>query len=247
MCRRAASASIPTRMRSRPTPPSRPLRPTRTTDRPIPGAPYGERRRGRLSPVRAADRNRSTSCGTLLHGRTTRTMGRGSTRARIKEMALELFTKQGYEGTSLREIAEHLGVTKAAVYCHFKTKEGILAELLQERTQPIEDVIAWAEAQPLRPDVQQEALRRYEGALAHAAPIFTILREPGKPARPRGRGLVPRAVDADIGPVPASRSRPGRPGPCRHRSDRRTHSRWSAVGRRRHCGRETGCCSDRRT
>ncbi|KPC84783.1 TetR/AcrR family transcriptional regulator [Streptomyces mutomycini] len=104
-------------------------------------------------------------------------MGRGSTRARIKEMALELFTKQGYEGTSLREIAEHLGVTKAAVYCHFKTKEGILAELLQERTQPIEDVIAWAEAQPLRPDVQQEALRRYEGALAHAAPIFTILRE----------------------------------------------------------------------
>lgn len=84
---------------------------------------------------------------------------------------------QGYERTSLRVIAEHLGVTKAAVYYHFKTKEGILAELLKERMQPIEDVIAWAEAQPRTLSTQQEALRRYDAALAHAAPIVTILRE----------------------------------------------------------------------
>ena len=37
----------------------------------------------------------------------------GGTRERIQAVALELFTEQGYEKTSLREIAERLGVTKA--------------------------------------------------------------------------------------------------------------------------------------
>ena len=40
---------------------------------------------------------------------------RGDTRARIQRVALELFAEQGYERTSLREIAERLGVTKAAL------------------------------------------------------------------------------------------------------------------------------------
>ena len=44
-------------------------------------------------------------------------------------MALELFTEQGYDGTSLREIAEKLGVTKAAIYYHFASKDDILMAL----------------------------------------------------------------------------------------------------------------------
>ncbi|HEX6487275.1 MAG TPA: helix-turn-helix domain-containing protein, partial [Candidatus Dormibacteraeota bacterium] len=36
---------------------------------------------------------------------------RGDTRARIQQIALELFAEHGYERTSLREIAERLGVT----------------------------------------------------------------------------------------------------------------------------------------
>src|SRR5262249_20860254 len=45
---------------------------------------------------------------------------RSDTRARIQQVALELFAEQGYEKTSLREIAERLDVTKAALYYHFK-------------------------------------------------------------------------------------------------------------------------------
>ena len=37
------------------------------------------------------------------------------TRSRLRELALQLFAEQGYEKTSLREIAEQLGVTKAAL------------------------------------------------------------------------------------------------------------------------------------
>ena len=52
-----------------------------------------------------------------------------STRERILDAALELFVTQGYDGTSLRQIAEQLGVTKAALYYHFESKEDILLAL----------------------------------------------------------------------------------------------------------------------
>jgi AcrR family transcriptional regulator len=52
-----------------------------------------------------------------------------STRERILDIALELFTEHGYDKTSLRDIAERLGTTKAALYYHFKSKSDILLEL----------------------------------------------------------------------------------------------------------------------
>jgi len=54
---------------------------------------------------------------------------RGSTRERILDVALELFSERGYDKTSLREIADRLGITKAALYYHFDRKEDILLEL----------------------------------------------------------------------------------------------------------------------
>jgi len=55
--------------------------------------------------------------------------GRGLTKERILDVALQLFNEQGYESTSLREIADRLDVTKAALYYHFARKEDILLEL----------------------------------------------------------------------------------------------------------------------
>jgi AcrR family transcriptional regulator len=52
-----------------------------------------------------------------------------STRERILDIALELFVEQGYDKTSLRDIAERLGTTKAALYYHFERKQDILLEL----------------------------------------------------------------------------------------------------------------------
>jgi AcrR family transcriptional regulator len=53
----------------------------------------------------------------------------GGTRERILDIALELFTTQGYDKTSLRQIAERLGFSKAAIYYHFASKEDILLAL----------------------------------------------------------------------------------------------------------------------
>ncbi|MGH7666455.1 MAG: TetR/AcrR family transcriptional regulator [Candidatus Dormibacteria bacterium] len=53
-----------------------------------------------------------------------------STREVILQAALDLFTEQGFDKTSLREVAERVGVTKAALYYHFHSKEEILASLV---------------------------------------------------------------------------------------------------------------------
>lgn len=50
---------------------------------------------------------------------------------RVLEVALDLFAQHGYDGTSLQLIADQLGVTKAAVYYHFRTKGEILGALVQ--------------------------------------------------------------------------------------------------------------------
>jgi AcrR family transcriptional regulator len=52
-----------------------------------------------------------------------------STRTRILDVALDLFVEKGFDGTSLREIAEKLGITKAAIYYHFASKDDILMAL----------------------------------------------------------------------------------------------------------------------
>ena len=54
---------------------------------------------------------------------------RGATRQRILDIALDLFNEHGYDKTSLREIADELGFTKAALYYHFERKEDILLAL----------------------------------------------------------------------------------------------------------------------
>ncbi|MGH9171977.1 MAG: TetR/AcrR family transcriptional regulator [Acidimicrobiales bacterium] len=52
-----------------------------------------------------------------------------STRERILDVALELFIEKGFDDTSLREIAERLGFTKAALYYHYASKDDILQAL----------------------------------------------------------------------------------------------------------------------
>ncbi|MEU5905893.1 helix-turn-helix domain-containing protein [Micromonospora sp. NPDC047527] len=89
----------------------------------------------------------------------------GGTRERIKAVALELFTEQGYEKTSLREIAERLGVTKAALYYHFKSKDDIVASFVEERLERMDTLIAWADDQPANLDTRRTLISRYADSM----------------------------------------------------------------------------------
>ncbi|AVV41215.1 helix-turn-helix domain containing protein [Streptomyces sp. ID05-04B] len=107
----------------------------------------------------------------------TKQQRRGNTRQRIQDVALELFAEQGYEKTSLREIAERLEVTKAALYYHFKTKEEITVSIFTDLTKPIEDLIEWGRSQPHTLATKHELVRRYSQALSEAAPLFRFMQE----------------------------------------------------------------------
>ena len=50
---------------------------------------------------------------------------------KILKTALRLFAKYGYHGTSMRDIAGELGLTKAALYRHFSGKEEILDVIIR--------------------------------------------------------------------------------------------------------------------
>ncbi len=89
----------------------------------------------------------------------------GGTRSRIQHVALELFTENGYEATSLREIAEHLGVTKAALYYHFRTKDEIIESLIDARIEKIGELVDWVKGQPRTVETRRELLRRYSELL----------------------------------------------------------------------------------
>src|SRR5215475_1263001 len=102
---------------------------------------------------------------------------RGGTRERIREIALELFAEQGYEKTSLREIAERLGVTKAALYYHFRSKEDIVRSFIEDYRAELEKVIAWGASQPRTPESRAEILARYADIVGEQLAVIRFMEQ----------------------------------------------------------------------
>lgn len=58
-------------------------------------------------------------------------MEKQKTKQRILDAALELFSTQGFEATSIAQIADAVGVRKASLYSHFDSKQDILDRLIE--------------------------------------------------------------------------------------------------------------------
>ncbi|MEK4228199.1 TetR/AcrR family transcriptional regulator [Solibacillus sp. FSL H8-0538] len=54
---------------------------------------------------------------------------------RIKDTALKLFTEKGYEGTSLADIAEVVGMKKSSIYNHYKSKDDLFLSIFETCSQ----------------------------------------------------------------------------------------------------------------
>ncbi|HUR07288.1 MAG TPA: helix-turn-helix domain-containing protein [Nonomuraea sp.] len=121
------------------------------------------------------------------------------TRADIQEAALSLFTEHGYDATSMREIAEQLGITKAALYYHFDSKEAVIRSLFTDHLRALDDLLDWAAEQPHSPELASELLGRWltlsgqRGlkTMRFAAANHTAL----KSAVPPGRGGALERID----------------------------------------------------
>lgn len=77
---------------------------------------------------------------------------------RIIAASLELFAQRGVGGTSLQMIADAIGVTKAALFYQFRTKDQIVLAAAENELSRLESVVAAAEAEPSRTSRRQVLL-----------------------------------------------------------------------------------------
>jgi AcrR family transcriptional regulator len=134
-------------------------------------------------------------------------MPRGSrigTREEILATALDLFLAQGYEATSLREIAERLQITKAALYYHFPAKEQLVVELARQFLNDLADMLAKVRSERSRERRagQVELLTAYLGLfIEHHKVVDLLSRNPAAQNHPdvglRVRTLV-EALTAEL-------------------------------------------------
>ncbi len=129
------------------------------------------------------------------------------TRAEILRTAMALFTTQGYDATSLRQIADRLGFTKAALYYHFPAKEHLAIELTRPWLDAISNLIALNQPDP----ALDEATRRrrlvedyVDIVLAHHAVLRFLTQDAAAQKHPdvgkRALTLVLGLQDALLGP-----------------------------------------------
>jgi len=134
----------------------------------------------------------------------------------VQKVALELFAEQGYEKTSLREIAERLGVTKAALYYHFKSKEDIVHSFTDDYFAELDALVDWARNQQRGDETRHEVLDRYVGIVLAGNEVFRFLEqnrasvqamEAGKERFARFRDRLDALVDVLAGPEAPLRDR----------------------------------------
>ena len=87
-------------------------------------------------------------------------MRRSAAQHRILDAALILIADYGVGGTSLQMIADAVGVTKAAVYHQFKTKEELVIALTERELGRLDDALEAAEAEESRPRAREVLLSR---------------------------------------------------------------------------------------
>jgi AcrR family transcriptional regulator len=116
-------------------------------------------------------------------------MGARDTRSAIREAALRQFIDKGVEQTSLREIADEVGITKASLYYHYASKADLLLAIVTPILFVMRDVADVLDQAPHTEDGIREVLRRYLiGLLNHRAEGSLFVRDAS-------------AMSATLGPI----------------------------------------------
>lgn len=117
-----------------------------------------------------------------------RTPKAAATRQRLLDLAAELFVEHGYDAVSLRDIAVAAGVTKGAIYGHFRSKGQMLVEVIRTELERRDDALDLevAAADPtalfdlfIHPDDRELRMLQIDGAAAarHDADVAAGIEE----------------------------------------------------------------------
>jgi len=109
----------------------------------------------------------------------------------VLRAAIEVFNRQGYDGTSIADVARELGVTKSAVYHHVPSKEHILAHAVDEALDALGSALDEVDALDADAGARlRHAVRRSVEVLLEHLPAVTLL------LRVRGNiGVEQRALE----------------------------------------------------
>jgi AcrR family transcriptional regulator len=83
------------------------------------------------------------------------------TRSRILDAALDVFSEHGFEGSTLQQVADRLGFTKAALYYHFRSKDDILGALVTPANTGIEAMLGAYAGTPDTPARRRQFMAAY--------------------------------------------------------------------------------------
>ena len=78
------------------------------------------------------------------------------TKKRILESALKMFSEKGYDGTNIRELSAELGLSKAAFYKHYESKEEIWQTVIDEMSKYYENNFGSPDKIPAIPQTTEE-------------------------------------------------------------------------------------------
>ncbi|WP_166907168.1 TetR/AcrR family transcriptional regulator [Mycobacterium sp. DL440] len=136
--------------------------------------------------------------------------GSNTTRARLVEAAVGLFTRHGFAGTSLQMIADELGFTKAAIYYHFRTREQLLTAVLDPVLAQLQRIVEEAETHRGVHARADHMVRGYADLAVHNRALVAVLSsdpsvDEALRTRPEWDTLIDRqlALLADVDPGPA--------------------------------------------
>jgi AcrR family transcriptional regulator len=85
-------------------------------------------------------------------------------KVQIRRAALQLFTRKGFHGTSVREIATKAGVSMGNLYTYYDTKEAIFIDLIQHMSRKME-TIRQKELMPLMESLDPDSLTQLARAI----------------------------------------------------------------------------------
>jgi AcrR family transcriptional regulator len=85
-----------------------------------------------------------------------------NTRDEILDAAARLFAKQGYEGTTTRQIAQLVGIKQASLYYHFADKSSIVLALLDGTVSPSVSFAEWLTTVGASAEAKLYALAAYD-------------------------------------------------------------------------------------
>ena len=120
-----------------------------------------------------------------------RSPGYDDQREMILEHAAQLFANRGYSATSMNQVAEACGFSKALLYHYYRDKYSLLVSIAENHVSRLEGLVADVERQGLAPDAHmRELIRRFVQEYAGARHAHRVLTEDVKFMEPGDRERV---------------------------------------------------------